>query len=133
MIKLMFMRTRQISNSLVYTKIKRYEIDELVKRRSYTHKKDIVTQCIKEGDIINLSDLLFTKNRDYLVKYNNERVPFCQLSGKRYWDYFENKGKIYSYKNEHTYDYDSRGPGVNGDYINEFVVNYPISVFGLYF
>lgn len=29
---------------------------------------------IKEGDIINLLDLLFTENRDYLVKYNDQKV-----------------------------------------------------------
>lgn len=34
------------------------------------HKK-----LIKSGDVINLPDLLFTKNRDYLVKYSdNQRV-----------------------------------------------------------
>ncbi|WOG94175.1 hypothetical protein DCAR_0313468 [Daucus carota subsp. sativus] len=33
---------------------------------------------LKEGDIINLSDLIFDENRDYLVKYNKQQV--CTLS-----------------------------------------------------
>lgn len=47
-----------------------------------------MTQCIKEGDIINLSDLLFTKNRDYLVKNNNEQVPIHTLDDKVVGLYF---------------------------------------------
>ena len=33
---------------------------------------------LREGDIINLSDLIFDENRDYLVKYNKQQV--CTLS-----------------------------------------------------
>lgn len=32
---------------------------------------------IEIGDVININDLLFTKNRDYLIRYNdNQRVRF---------------------------------------------------------
>lgn len=38
---------------------------------------------IESGDVINLPDLLFTKNRDYLVRYiDNQRVMAEQLAGK---------------------------------------------------
>lgn len=35
---------------------------------------------IRKGDIIDLHDLLFTKNRDYLVKFNDDQkvfIPVC--------------------------------------------------------
>ncbi|KAK1359159.1 hypothetical protein POM88_043640 [Heracleum sosnowskyi] len=37
---------------------------------------------IRKGDVINLHDLLFTKNRDYLVRYNGDKVKAEQLAGK---------------------------------------------------
>lgn len=36
---------------------------------------------IKEGYIINLENLLFTEKRDYLVKYNGQKV--CAISAER--------------------------------------------------
>lgn len=43
---------------------------------NYVKKRMIETRegeelNVKEGDIINLMDLLFTEKRDYLVKYND--------------------------------------------------------------
>ncbi|KAK1381385.1 hypothetical protein POM88_028134 [Heracleum sosnowskyi] len=39
---------------------------------------------IAKGDIVDLHDLLFTENRDYLVKYNdNRKVKAEHLAGKR--------------------------------------------------
>ncbi|KAK1386588.1 Pentatricopeptide repeat-containing protein [Heracleum sosnowskyi] len=38
----------------------------------YTNKGEIEKQSIKKGDTISLKDLLFTRNRDYLVKNNDE-------------------------------------------------------------
>lgn len=58
----------------VCPKIERYEMEEESKSGSYADGKDMSMKCIKEGDIINLQDLLFHKNRDFLVKNNNERV-----------------------------------------------------------
>ncbi|XP_074365766.1 putative nucleoredoxin 1 isoform X1 [Apium graveolens] len=43
---------------------------------------EVKKQIIKKGDIINLKDLLFTKNRDYLVRNNNEHIKAEQLEGK---------------------------------------------------
>ncbi|KAK1380049.1 hypothetical protein POM88_026793 [Heracleum sosnowskyi] len=41
---------------------------------------------INKGDIVNLSQLLFTKNRDYLIKCNTgQRVKAGQLLGKCIW------------------------------------------------
>ncbi|KAK1395717.1 hypothetical protein POM88_005580 [Heracleum sosnowskyi] len=40
----------------------------------YTDMGEVKKQIIRKGDTINLKDLLFTKNRDYLVKNNNEQV-----------------------------------------------------------
>ncbi|KAK1389955.1 hypothetical protein POM88_018133 [Heracleum sosnowskyi] len=82
-----------------------HEIDENCKSKYYGVEKarggsdsDIVTLMpisdekgeemeehkeIERGDVINLPDLLFTKNRDYLVKYSdNQRVMAEQLAGK---------------------------------------------------
>lgn len=77
-----------ISNSLAYPLIERYKLEEEAKTVSYTHGKDMMSPCIVEGDIINLSDLLFTRSRDYLIKNNNERVKAEQLAGKDIIIYF---------------------------------------------
>lgn len=39
-----------------------------------TQEEDDELTDIKEGDIINLQNLLFTEKRDYLVKYNGQKV-----------------------------------------------------------
>ncbi|KAK1354709.1 hypothetical protein POM88_047965 [Heracleum sosnowskyi] len=52
-----------------------------------TQDKDELTD-IKEGDVINLRDLLFTENRDYLIKYNDQKVRAEQLEGKAMLIYF---------------------------------------------
>ncbi|KAK1356031.1 hypothetical protein POM88_049287 [Heracleum sosnowskyi] len=40
-------------------------------------------EFIKKGDVVNLNDLLFTKHRDYLVKYNHhQQVKAAHLAGK---------------------------------------------------
>ncbi|KAK1390182.1 hypothetical protein POM88_018360 [Heracleum sosnowskyi] len=73
--------------SIVYPKIERYEMEEEAKSRLNEDRKDMFTQCIKDGDIIDLQDLLFTKNRDYLVKNNNEQVradQCCMVRGSAY-------------------------------------------------
>lgn len=35
---------------------------------------------VKKGDVINLHDLLFTKNRDYLVRYNAKEQVYIPVS-----------------------------------------------------
>ncbi|KAL6561993.1 hypothetical protein OROGR_003000 [Orobanche gracilis] len=44
--------------------------------------EEVQKQRIDKGDIVNMHDLLFTSNRDYLVKYNNQQVIAKQLEGK---------------------------------------------------
>ncbi|KAL8094135.1 putative nucleoredoxin 1 isoform X2 [Apium graveolens] len=69
--------------------------DSLMPRINYV-KKGIPAETreeeelkVKEGDIINLMDLLFTENRDYLVKYNgDQKVKAEQLAGKAILLYF---------------------------------------------
>lgn len=36
--------------------------------------QDPFNQFAQKGDTINLNDLLFTKERDYLIKNNNQQV-----------------------------------------------------------
>ncbi|XP_074324135.1 putative nucleoredoxin 1 [Apium graveolens] len=43
---------------------------------------------LKKGDIISLNELLFTSNRDYLVKNNNQHVKADELKGKVVLLYF---------------------------------------------
>lgn len=43
---------------------------------------------IKEGDIINLWDLIFSEDRDYLVRYNDQQIKAKQLVGKAILVYF---------------------------------------------
>ncbi|KAK1395716.1 hypothetical protein POM88_005579 [Heracleum sosnowskyi] len=54
----------------------------------YTDMGEVKKQIIRKGDTINLKDLLFTKNRDYLVKNNNEQIKAEQLEGKVIVIYF---------------------------------------------
>lgn len=51
-------------------KTKRY-ID-LLSNKGYEHLWEEL-EPVRKGDMINLHDLLFTKNRDYLVKYNDDQ------------------------------------------------------------
>ncbi|KAK1385207.1 hypothetical protein POM88_022942 [Heracleum sosnowskyi] len=45
--------------------------------------KEKQLEMIEKGDTVNLSELLFTKNRDYLIRYNDpQRVTADQLAGK---------------------------------------------------
>ncbi|XP_074350614.1 putative nucleoredoxin 1 isoform X2 [Apium graveolens] len=63
---------------------------ETFKSRSFeveTQDKDELTD-IKEGDVINLWDLLFSEKRDYLIKYNGHKVKAEQLGGKAMLIYF---------------------------------------------
>ncbi|KAK1390701.1 hypothetical protein POM88_018879 [Heracleum sosnowskyi] len=54
--------------------------------------------CIKKGDIVNLSDLIFTKDRDYLIKCNDgKRVKFEQFAGKVVVIYFMDKNEIFDF------------------------------------
>lgn len=78
----------QSSKSVAYPMIGRHKLEEDAKSGTYTDGKDMVTPCLREGDIIDLSDLLFTKSRDYLIKNNNERVKAEQLAGKVIIIYF---------------------------------------------
>ncbi|KAK1356033.1 hypothetical protein POM88_049289 [Heracleum sosnowskyi] len=49
---------------------------------------------IKKGDVINLNDLLFTKHRDYLVKYNHHQQ--CDRWPDRYSSMlgFDQNGRV---------------------------------------
>ncbi|KAK1354988.1 hypothetical protein POM88_048244 [Heracleum sosnowskyi] len=67
----------------------------LMPRTSYVKKgMEVVTQDeeefadIKEGDIINLTDLIFSEDRDYLIRYNDQKVKPKQLVGKAILVYF---------------------------------------------
>ncbi|KAL8093829.1 putative nucleoredoxin 1 isoform X2 [Apium graveolens] len=67
----------------------------LMSRTSYVKKRmEIETQDeegfsdVKEGDIINLSDLIFSEDRDYLVRYNGQQVKAEELVGKAVLVYF---------------------------------------------
>ncbi|KAL6529809.1 hypothetical protein OROGR_015432 [Orobanche gracilis] len=72
---------------------KQQQVDDKSKKKKQKQKKkhpevdfEVQEQQIKEGDIVNLSDLLFTKKRDYLIKYNNDLkssgycLTFCPFS-----------------------------------------------------
>lgn len=89
--------TKGLSGVDEYPKSKSYNLEEEAKRRPdsdlltprshYSEKgmgrQDEDLTSIERGDIINLPELLFTKNRDYLVKYNSdEKVKAEQLAGK---------------------------------------------------
>ncbi|KAK1395711.1 hypothetical protein POM88_005574 [Heracleum sosnowskyi] len=54
----------------------------------YTDMGEVKKQVIRKGDTISLKDLLFTTNRDYLVKNNNEQIKAEQLEGKVIVIYF---------------------------------------------
>ncbi|KAL6575568.1 hypothetical protein OROHE_000945 [Orobanche hederae] len=71
------------------------EFYPLMQRTSYAKKEtEVETQHgeefvdIKEGDIINLLDLIFDENRDYVVRYNEQQVKAEQLVGKDILLYF---------------------------------------------
>lgn len=36
-------------------------------------------KIIEKGDVVNLSDLLFTKNRDYLIRYNDPELVLSSI------------------------------------------------------
>lgn len=71
-----------------------YKVEEESRRRPDSYpftsrmhhfEKGMVTQdedltSIEIGDIINLPKLLFTKNRDYLVKYNSDEKVYVFAS-----------------------------------------------------
>ncbi|KAK1378817.1 hypothetical protein POM88_025561 [Heracleum sosnowskyi] len=62
---------------------KPYKLEKEAKRGSDTDENEmLVKPVIRKGDVVCLSDLLFTKNRDYLVKNNNQQVKAEQLAGK---------------------------------------------------
>lgn len=44
--------------------------DMMTQTAKHTEKMAWLTR-IKRGDVINLNDLLFTKDRDYLIRYND--------------------------------------------------------------
>lgn len=66
---------------------KPYKLEKEAKRGSDTDENE-VKPVIRKGDVVCLSDLLFTKNRDYLVKNNNQQVKAEQLAGKVIVIYF---------------------------------------------
>lgn len=43
------------------------------KKRMRAETRDEEQLNVREGDVINLPNLLFTENRDYLVKYNDDQ------------------------------------------------------------
>ena len=57
-------------------------------KRSEYEKYEVKKQIIRKGDVISLKDILFTKNRDYLVKNNKERVKAEHLEDKVVVIYF---------------------------------------------
>ncbi|KAK1354985.1 hypothetical protein POM88_048241 [Heracleum sosnowskyi] len=68
-----------------------YEFYSLMPRTSYAKKgTEVETQHgeefvdIKEGDIINLLDLIFDENRDYVIKYNEQQVKAGQYGTRGY-------------------------------------------------
>ncbi|KAL6501168.1 hypothetical protein OROHE_025031 [Orobanche hederae] len=50
--------------------------------------KEVKKRSITKGDTISLNDILFTKNRDYLINNNNQYVKAKQLEGKVIGIYF---------------------------------------------
>lgn len=36
-------------------------------------------KIIEKGDVVNLSDLLFTENRDYLIRYNDPELVLSSI------------------------------------------------------
>ncbi|XP_074365761.1 putative nucleoredoxin 1 isoform X2 [Apium graveolens] len=69
-----------------YTKSVHYHTE--AEAGKYTAKAEVKKQIIRKGDIISLKDLLFTSNRDYLVKNNNEHIKAEKLEGKVIVIYF---------------------------------------------
>ncbi|KAK1354704.1 hypothetical protein POM88_047960 [Heracleum sosnowskyi] len=60
-----------------------------VKEGMQAEPRDEEDLNVREGDVINLPNLLFTENRDYLVKYNDDqKVKAAQLVGKAILLYF---------------------------------------------
>ncbi|KAK1354702.1 hypothetical protein POM88_047958 [Heracleum sosnowskyi] len=60
-----------------------------VKEGMQAEPRDEEDLNVREGDVINLPNLLFTENRDYLVKYNDDqKVRAAQLVGKAILLYF---------------------------------------------
>ena len=49
-----------------------------VRKRMQGGRRDKKELKVKEGDIINLMDLLFTENRDYLVKHSDD-LKVCTI------------------------------------------------------
>ncbi|KAL8145109.1 polyadenylate-binding protein, cytoplasmic and nuclear-like [Apium graveolens] len=64
----------------VYTTIQKLKLE--------TAKAEVKKQIIRKGDVISLKDLLFTSNRDYLVKNNKEYIKAEKLEGKVIVIYF---------------------------------------------
>ncbi|KAK1350706.1 hypothetical protein POM88_054577 [Heracleum sosnowskyi] len=73
-----------------YSTCKYNELQEAAKKseRSHTYRmvkkpKEPERKEVTKGDIIDLHDLLFTENRDYLIKYkDNQKVKAEHLAGK---------------------------------------------------
>ncbi|XP_063942572.1 probable nucleoredoxin 1 isoform X2 [Daucus carota subsp. sativus] len=73
---------RSVSNPLM-------ERMNYVRKRMQGGRRDKKELKVKEGDIINLMDLLFTENRDYLVKHSDDlKVKAEHLVGKAILLYF---------------------------------------------
>lgn len=49
-----------------------------VKKGMLVERRDEEELKVKEGDVINLMDLLFTENMDYLVKHSDDQ-KFCTI------------------------------------------------------
>lgn len=64
-----------------------------------TDNKEILKPSYKKGDIISLPDLLFTENRDYLVKNNSEQVYLSTELGNMSRNMHDNmlKSLVYMY------------------------------------
>ncbi|XP_074375712.1 putative nucleoredoxin 1 [Apium graveolens] len=79
------------NSSSSYTKRKRRKRKRKNNRNKFDNEEQLNTTTplvIKIGDTVNLSDLLFTKNRNYLINSNRQRVEAKHLSGKYVVLYF---------------------------------------------
>ncbi|KAK1396043.1 hypothetical protein POM88_005906 [Heracleum sosnowskyi] len=72
----------------VEKKAKRGPHSNLILSRNYTSKseeaeKQKLNMQMTVGNVLDFPGILFNKNRDYLVKYNGQRVYADQLAGKK--------------------------------------------------
>lgn len=77
-LNLAYMISYLIGNAYKY--LEEAVLDEAPKTYARNEIQDPFNLFIQKGDTVNLNDLLFTKERDYLVKNNNQQMSILSFN-----------------------------------------------------